>query len=61
MGLIGWLQLNDLREQQEQTNELLDQIRRQGLSQAERNKEDADRAKKAKQDWKSRWGLCFLS
>jgi hypothetical protein len=67
MGLIEYFQLRNIREQQEHTNELLEQIRRQGLTPMERHKEDAERPSKdaaraqaEREAWKSRWGLCFL-
>jgi hypothetical protein len=55
--LIEWFQLNNLQNQQEQTNELLEQIREQisrsQLTPAERVQEDAA----AKLAWeKDKWG-----
>jgi hypothetical protein len=43
MSLIEFFQLRNIRQQQEQTNDLLEQIRRQGLTPAERIAEDLQR------------------
>ncbi len=54
--LIEWFQLNNIRNRQEQTNELLEQIRRQGLTPVERAKEDSqeDRYAKSQSTWLGR-------
>jgi hypothetical protein len=57
MSLIEFFQLRSIRAQQEETNELLEQIRRQGLGPAQRareDQEDAERAAIARENWLQR-------
>jgi hypothetical protein len=42
--LIEWFQLRNIRKEQQQTNDLLDQIWLQGLTPAERAREQSERA-----------------
>ena len=58
-----WWQLNNLQRQQRRTNDLLEQIRRQGLTPEQRAFEDAQRAAEAAHDEDTRniFGVIILA
>jgi hypothetical protein len=57
MSLIEFFQLRNIRKQQEQTNELLEQIRRLQLTPEQRAQEDQDEAEDIAADIRGYWVL----